>query len=86
MGRPKGRVYFDPLNRYFTLGTLQDLEQEQICPAEGMTLLFYNDDADENGNEDNLIFEGVIYFDKNAARWSAVIDEKSYRHESDEKA
>ena len=84
MGRPEGRIYFDPQNGYFTLGTLKDLEQEHICPAEGMTLPFYHDDADEHGNEDNLIFEGVIHFDNKAARWSAVIDEKSYRHESDE--
>ena len=51
----------------------------------GMTLRFYNDDAEENGNEDNLIFEGVIHFDKKVARRFAVIDEKSYRHQSDEK-
>ena len=50
-----------------------------------MTLRFHNDDAEENGNEDNLIFEGVIHFDKKVARRFAVIDEKSYRHQSDEK-
>jgi hypothetical protein len=47
-------------------------------------LHFYNDDADEDGNTDNLIFKGVIHFDKQLGRWFAVIDEKSYRHESDE--
>jgi hypothetical protein len=50
-----------------------------------MTLHFYNDDADEDGNTDNLIFEGVTHFDKQLGRRFAVIDEKRYRHESDEK-
>lgn len=86
MPRPAGRIYFDPLNGRFTLGSFKDLEEEKITPVEGMTLPFYSGDADENGKEDNLIFEGVIHFDKQTGRRSAVIDEKSYRHESDEKS
>ena len=49
-----------------------------------MTLHFWNDDADDAGSQDNLIFEGVIHFDETLGRWHAVIDENSYRHESDE--
>jgi hypothetical protein len=56
-----------------------------ITPVEGMTLPFWNDDADEKGNTDNLIFEGVIHFDKESGRWFAVINEKSFRHESDDR-
>jgi hypothetical protein len=84
MPKPAGRIYFDPLNGHFTLGTFKDLEEEKITPVEGMILSFYSDDADESGKEDNLIFEGVIHFDKQSGRWSAVIDDKSYRHESAE--
>jgi hypothetical protein len=84
MGKPKGRIYFDPLNGHFTYGTFKDLEEENITPVEGMTLPFWNDDADENGNTDNLIFEGVIHFDRKSGRWFAVIDERTYRHESDD--
>lgn len=86
MGRPRGRIYFDPQNGRFTLGTFKDLEEEKITPVEGMTLHFYSGDADEDGNEDNLIFEGVVHFDNETSRWFAVIDEKSFRHESDERA
>ena len=86
MEKPAGRIYFDPQNGNFTLGTFKDLEAEKISPIEGMRLPFYTDDADEDGNPDNLIFEGVIHFDKQTRRWFAVIDETSYRHESDERA
>ena len=82
--KPPGRIYLDPMNRRFTIGTFKDLEEEKITPAEGMTLHFWNDDADDAGNQDNLIFEGVIHFDETLGRWYAVIDENSYRHESDE--
>ncbi len=84
MDKPRGCVYLDPLNGRFTVGTFKDLEQEKITPAEGITLHFWNDDADEAGNPDNLIFEGVIHFDETLGRWYAVIDKNSYRHESDE--
>src|SRR6266446_5723366 len=57
------------------LGTLKDLELEKITPVEGMTLQFWMDDGDDAGNTDNLIFEGVIHFDKTLGRWYAVIDE-----------
>src|SRR6266404_4573273 len=84
MDKPRGRVYLDPMNRQFTIGTFKDLEEEKISPAEGMTLHFWHDDANDAGKQDNLIFEGVIHFDKTLGRWYAVIDEHSYRHESDE--
>jgi hypothetical protein len=83
--KPKGRIYLDPMNGRFTVGTLKDLELEKITPIEGMTLQFWMDDGDDAGNTDNLIFEGVIHFDKELGRWYAVIDENSYRHESDER-
>jgi hypothetical protein len=85
MDKPKGRIYLDPMNGRFTVGTLKDLELEKITPVEGMTLQFWMDDGDDAGNTDNLIFEGVIHFDKKLGRWYAVIDENSYRHESDER-
>jgi hypothetical protein len=84
MGKPKGRVYLDPLNMRFAVGTLRDLEDEKITPVEGMTLRFWNDDADDAGKTDNLIFEGVVHFDKELGRWYTVIDENRYRHESDQ--
>jgi len=72
------------MQRRFTIGTFKDLEREKITPVEGMTLYFWTDDADEAGNPDNLTFEGIIHFDQTLGRWYAVIDENSYRHESDE--
>ena len=36
MGKPAGRIYFDPLNGHFTPGNVKDLEEEMISPGEGM--------------------------------------------------
>ena len=33
MPKPAGRIYFDPLNGHFTLGTFKDLEEEKITPG-----------------------------------------------------
>ena len=81
--KPKGRIYLDPLNGHFTVGTWQDLEEEKIIPAEGMKLRFWTDDADESGESDNLLFEGTIHYKQDENRWSVQIDESTYRHESD---
>ena len=81
--RPKGRIYLDPLNGHFTVGTWQELAEEQITPVEGMKLQFWSGDGDSSGNPDNLLFEGTIHYKPDENRWSVHIDEASYHHESD---
>jgi hypothetical protein len=41
------------------------------------------DDADANGNEDNLIFDGIVQYDEVNQRWVAVIDRDNIKHTSD---
>jgi uncharacterized damage-inducible protein DinB len=66
-------------------GTLEDLRRLEIKLVEGQTLHFYNEDADDNGVRNDLLFEGIAHFDSVEHEWYAEIDEQSYRHASVER-
>ncbi len=40
------------------------------------------DNADENGNPDNLIFSGIVHFDEINQHWVAEIDWDRIKNES----
>ena len=54
-------------------GTIKDLAENNIILGEGMKLVFYNEDEDENGNRDDLVVEGIIEYDKVNKRYAARI-------------
>lgn len=64
-------------------GTWKDLNQYGIQLSEGLKLTFYSDDADEDGNSDNLIVDGIAHYDKASEQWTAIIDWTAIKHESD---
>ena len=66
-----------------TLGTWRDLDKHRIVLQNGLKLTFYMDDADANGNEDCLIFDGVTHYDELNSRWVAEIYWKNFKHMSD---
>lgn len=68
----------------FTVGTFEDLRTDGITPVEGMSLFFYCDDADDEGNDDPLLFEGTIHYDSQLGKCYALIDKKTYHNASDE--
>ncbi|MGB7200670.1 MAG: hypothetical protein WBD16_00215 [Pyrinomonadaceae bacterium] len=55
-------------------GTKRDLAKFGITLTEGLTLTFYMDDADDEGNRDDLIFEGTVHFDQIKRHWVAEVD------------
>jgi hypothetical protein len=65
------------------LGTLKDLNRYGVQLSEGLRLTFYSDDADENGNSDDLIVEGITHYDKASEQWTAIIDWNAIKHTSD---
>ncbi len=67
------------------LGTIKDLAETGLTLTEGLQVGFWMDDGNEQGEEDNLIFEGVVHFDAEKQQWYAIIDHGSFRHESDDK-
>lgn len=62
---------------------MQDLGRHGIELREGLVLTFYSDDADDRGNADDLIVQGLVQHDSNANHWTAVIDWQAIKHVSD---
>jgi hypothetical protein len=74
---PGGRNYFKQI------GTTEDVILNDIKLEEGLRMKFYCEDADDDGSEDDLIFEGTVHFDPQREQWFAIVDEETYRHSSD---
>lgn len=55
------------------IGTYKDLEKYNISLKDGLKLVFYNEDEDDNGNRDDLVVEGIVEYDKENERWAARI-------------
>lgn len=64
-------------------GTAKDLAQNSIDLKEGLVLTFYSDDADDAGNRDDLIVQGVVRYNEALQQWVAVIDWDAIKHVSD---
>lgn len=87
------RIYADFQNlddanrlRLTCAGTLQDLERHGLQLEEGLLLTFYSDDADDQGQPDELRVEGLVHYDADGHCWVAAIDWAAIRHASEEGA
>ena len=56
------------------LGTHKDLTENRVTLKEGMKLVFYTDDEDDEGKSDDLVVEGTIERDAEKNRWVARIN------------
>lgn len=63
-------------------GTLNDLAKYGIELREGMVLRVYSDDADEAGERDDLVAQGVVEFNTQVNSWVLWIDSEQIRHVS----
>jgi len=66
-------------------GTKQDLERLGLTLSDGLKLLFYADDTDENGKPDDIEVEGVVTYDPTNERWVAAYQAGEIRHASERK-
>ena len=66
-------------------GTKRDLELHGIELREGLSLTFYTDDGDEQGNPDDLLVDGIVSYDEVDKHWVARIDESTFRYASEER-
>jgi hypothetical protein len=69
-----------------TIGTIRDIAETGLVLAEGKIVGFYDIDGSKQREHDNLIFEGTVHYDRALGKWYALIDWKSFRHESDEES
>jgi hypothetical protein len=79
--------YLDDFNRLrlTCAGTFADLAREQIQLQEGLALMFYMDDADDQGQADEMLVEGTVHFDPEEQVWVAKVDWATVHHASDDK-
>lgn len=67
-------------------GTRDDLARHGIRLQEGLRLTFYTDDADDDGNPDNLLADGTVQRNEQEQCWGAAVDWNALRHASAENA
>ena len=67
-------------------GTLEEVANQGIELKEGMSLIFYTDDVDDQGQSDELLAEGSIHYNENEHCWVASIDWSALRHASEEQS
>jgi hypothetical protein len=65
---PQGRV------RLNSVGTVNDLARLNLPLSEGLELLLYSDDADQDGDPKQLVIEGSVAFSSEEHCWVARID------------
>ena len=85
------RIYADFQNldgenrlRLTCAGTRRDLERQGIQLREGMVLTLYTDDANDEGQSDELLAEGIVHYNQAETCWVAAIDWQTIRHASQE--
>lgn len=90
MNKPK--VYADFHNadaqgrlRLNCVGTLHDLARQQVQLREGLPLTLYADDANDQGDPDELRVDGTVTYSEGERCWVAVIDWQAVRHASEDK-
>jgi hypothetical protein len=64
-------------------GTFTDIARLNLQLVDGMEVTVYMDDADKDGNYDELEADGVVHFDAVANYWVAIVDWNLVRHASD---
>lgn len=65
------------------VGTTKDLARHNVELRDGLTLLLYADDLDDDGQPDQLLAEGVVSYSENEHIWVAAIDSAAIQYRSE---
>jgi hypothetical protein len=89
MAAPKVYADFHNLDdsnrvRLTCAGTLADLSRQEIELREGLRLALYMDDADDNGQPDELLVEGAAQYCPEEQLWVVSVDWDTVRYASEE--
>jgi len=69
--------------RLICAGTLKEITGKGIKLKDGLHLLIWSEDQDDDGKADNLIVEAVVKFSDVDKCWVAQFDYAQLKHESD---
>lgn len=64
-------------------GTIDDLARQKIELKDGMELILWNEDLDDNNNADNLIVQAVAKYNNKLKIWEGIFEWEKIRRESD---
>ena len=75
----------DDENRVFLtkVGTRQDLAKHGIELKEGLRVTIYMDDADDDGNSDDLMADAIVRYNEKKKCWVAQIDWSKVQNRSE---
>ena len=72
--------------RLTCVGTLEDIADQGIELKDGMSLTFYTDDVDDQGQPDELLVEGTTHYNEDELCWVASINWSAICHASQEQS
>lgn len=64
-------------------GTLADLKELGTELTDGLEVVLYMDDADTDGNSDDLEVDAVVHLHPELGKWIGCFDDNGFRHASD---
>ena len=86
----EARIYADFQNlddqnriRLDSIGTREDLDRSGLDLREGLRISLYTDDADDEGNPDDLLAEGTVEFNAEEQCWVVAVDWNRLTHASE---
>lgn len=59
------------------------MARQKVELKEGMRLLIWDEDLEENNNQDNIIVEAIAKYNHKLKIWQAVVESEKVGHESD---
>jgi len=65
-------------------GTLKDIAREKLELSHGLALVLCSDDADANGNADELRAIGIVEYSTDEKIWVARVDPTTLHHASED--
>lgn len=68
--------------RLDTVGARADLEAQGLEPSEGMQVVVYDHDLDDQGRRDDLVALATLEWDSRRKAWMAVLDTSTILNES----
>lgn len=68
--------------RLDTVGAREDLTKQALTLEEGMALVVYDHDLNDEGERDDLVADAVAHWDSGLNAWVAIIDRSTVRNES----
>ena len=69
--------------RLTTVGTQRDLQRLGVQLEEGMALTLYMDDANDDGNSDDIMIDGTAHFSTADMCWVAAVNWENVYHASE---